>query len=100
MNAPTGDWGADDIPVRAAAVRAAFLDGEAVLYGIEQGRSVLLNESAAAVWAAIDGQSTVREISADLADLHGVDRPTVIGDVIASLSVFETLRLVSRILVV
>lgn len=96
VSTPAREWCADDVPVRAPDVCAAFLDGEAVLYSIDQRRSVLLNESAAEMWAALDGHTTVGEIAGRLADVHGVDRQTVVNDLVNSLSVLQDLRVVSR----
>ncbi|MDO8392259.1 MAG: PqqD family protein [Actinomycetota bacterium] len=73
---------ADDlVPQPAPFVRTAFLDDEAVLYLVHETRAVLLNPTAAVVWAAIDGETSVAEIAALLAETFHAQPATVRDDV-------------------
>lgn len=83
----------DTVPQRAEGVLTAFLDGEAVLYLVDQARPVLLNTTAAAVWAAIDGTATVAEIATLLADLYEIDPSEVYDDVKTAVRRLRELRL-------
>ena len=47
-----------------------------------QGPSISLNRSAAVVWPLLDGESTIAEISEDIADVTGADLATVQRDVL------------------
>ena len=98
MNAALRDWREDDVPVPGEGICTAVFDDEGVLYAVDLQRSLLVTASAIEVWAAIDGRSTAGEIAERLAALHGVGRQTVVTDVLRSLSAFETLHVVSRIL--
>jgi len=70
-------WGDGDVPVPASGVCSAFLDGEAVLYDLADRRAVLLNTTAAAVWAAVDGLANVGEIVAELCSLFAAEALSV-----------------------
>lgn len=61
----------------AGHVLVAYFGDEAVLYDLVSARPALLNFTAAAVWAALDGVRTVDEISSMLAAEFGSDRATV-----------------------
>ncbi len=79
----------------AVRVHAEFLDDQAVLYDESSARPVLLNVSASAVWAALDGTSSVGRIAADLAAQFGADPDTVLRDVTAAVRSFTELGLVT-----
>ena len=86
----------ETVPRRAESVLTAFLDGEAVLYLVDEARPVLLNTTAAAVWAAIDGTATVAEIAALLADLYETDPAAVRDDVKSAVQRLRELRLTNQ----
>ena len=72
----------DDLVLRAApGVCTAFLDDEAVLYLVPQAHSALLNPTAAAVWAAIDGETSVAGIVGVLAETFHTRPAAVRADV-------------------
>jgi hypothetical protein len=75
----------DSVLAPAAHVLVAHLDGEAVLYDLVSARPALLNVTAAAVWAALDGERTVGEIVSLLAVEFGSDPATVAGGVESTL---------------
>lgn len=74
------------VPARAPHVVFASLDGETVLYHLERAQPALLNVTAAAVWAAIDGRRTVGEISSMLAADFGSEHQVVAAGVEATLA--------------
>jgi len=87
--------GAQTVPVPALHVSVSYVDGEAVLYDAELTRPVLLNSTAAAVWAALDGRRTVAEIAARLAVRFGAEPQQVAADVAAAIVKFDELGLLS-----
>lgn len=76
-------------------VHAEFLDDQAVLYDATSARPVLLNLTASAVWAALDGRSSAAQVAADLAAHFRADADTVRRDVMAALRTFAELGLVT-----
>lgn len=90
----SGAWPDDCVPVPAPTVHHAFFDGEAVLYLADHARPVLLNHTAATVWAAIDGQASVAEIAATLAALFDADQATVRADLERTLDTFVELGVI------
>lgn len=89
------DIGPHTVPVPADDVRAEYLDQEAVLYDVRQARPVLLNVSASAVWAALDGVASVTQIAEVLAARFGADVDAVRRDVVAAVSAFAELGLLA-----
>ena len=83
------------MPVHAQHVAVSYLDEEAVLYDEKHARPVLLNSTAAVVWAALDGLRTVEEIAAELAVQFGAERQRVAADVAAAIASFDELGLLS-----
>lgn len=81
------------VPAPAPGVCVAVLDDQAVLYDVASARPVLLNLTASAVWAELDGQRTVAQIADELARRFGAEPTTVAGDVLLALSSFEQLGL-------
>ena len=73
----------------------AEFEGETVLYDAAVCRPVLLNVSAAAVWATIDGRRSVAEIAASVAAAFGADPAAVMPDVTATVARFEALGLLT-----
>lgn len=70
MTAPIRPRGRDDLVV-------IELDGEAVVYDEGSGDLHHLNATATSVFAMCDGSASVREVSAELADVYGVSREDV-----------------------
>lgn len=83
------------VPARAEHVSTAAFDGETVLYDAIACRPVLLNVSAAAVWAALDGDRTVAEIVVVVAAAFGAEPEAVRSDVGATISEFAALGLLA-----
>lgn len=77
----------DSVPARVPRVLSATLDDETVLYDVASGRPALLNITAAAVWAELDGRRTVEEIVTLLADRFASSREVVAAGVVETLSV-------------
>lgn len=84
----------DGVPSRARHVLFAYLDDEAVLYDPDSRRPALLNVTAAAVWAAVDGSRTAGEIAALLAVEFGGDPSVVAAGVESTLATLADLGLV------
>ena len=96
MTEPATDATASSfVPVPAAHVSAEPFDGETVLYDTIGFRPVLLNVSAAAVWAAIDGRRTVAEIALRVASQFGAEPAVVLADVSATVDHFGRLGLLT-----
>lgn len=70
------------VPVRRPTVTGVELDGETVLYDEATGRVHHLNHQAALVWMFLDGQTSLAELTADLADAFQVDPATMSHDVL------------------
>lgn len=83
------------VPVHGEHVSTAEFEGETVLYDAAVCRPVLLNVSAAAVWATIDGRRSVAEIAASVAAAFGADPAAVMPDVTATVARFEALGLLT-----
>lgn len=56
------------------------VDGELVLMNTATGRFFALEDSALAIWRAIDGERDVAAIADDMAGKFGTDAATVAGD--------------------
>lgn len=78
-----GDIDATLAPELRPEVSAVVLDGEAVLYDEWTGRVHLLNPSGSVALQLLDGETTIGEIGAALAEATGADEIEVTGDVIA-----------------
>ena len=89
-------WRGAEVPVAADSVRAAILDGEAVLYNSLTARTLLLNSSLTAVWAAIDGVTDVAGLRARLAAQYSVTSERLRDDVAAALDALETEGFIRR----
>ena len=68
-------------PRRAAAVAFTELDGETVLYDESTGGTHLLNPTASVLWQCFDGDASLDELAADVADAYGIDPATAADDV-------------------
>lgn len=82
------------VPVPATHVESAEFEGETVLYDTIACRPVLLNVSAAAVWAALDGRRSMAEVVAAVADEFGAAVAAVAPDVTGTVAHFVSLGLV------
>jgi hypothetical protein len=72
-----------NMPAPDPAVYTVELDGEAVLLDQDTGGLHLLNSTGTLVWLCLDGQSTLAEIAADIADGLRADPSRVRDDVLA-----------------
>lgn len=82
------------VPVPAPHVEAAEFEGETVLYDTISCRPVLLNVSAAAVWAALDGRRSMAEVVAAVAEQFGAAAELVAADVADTVARFVSLALI------
>ncbi|MEQ1703965.1 MAG: PqqD family protein [Ilumatobacteraceae bacterium] len=96
MNGDVGPHqGAEGVPAPAAHVVTATFVGETVLYDSINCRPILLNVSAAAVWALLDGRRTLMEIVAAVAEGFGAAPALVEADVAATVARFHHLGLLA-----
>jgi PqqD family protein of HPr-rel-A system len=68
------------------AVTTEFLEPEAVLYDARTGDVHRLNASASAVWLLLDGETTVDDLAAELAEIFDVQLEQVEQAVHATLA--------------
>jgi PqqD family protein of HPr-rel-A system len=71
-------------PRRAPSVAFTELDGEIVLYDEDTGHTHLLNPTAGVLWQCFDGDATLDELAADVADAYGIDPDAAATDVQAA----------------
>ena len=69
------------LPDRAIHVVERLLDGELVLYDPKRQRVHALNSTAAFVWRACDGRSSLADIAESLARRYPDDRQAILEDV-------------------
>jgi len=62
------------VPSPAEYVTSVVVDGEAVLHDAETGSLHRLNRTATVTWQCLDGDGSVREIAADIAETFALDR--------------------------
>ena len=72
-------------PRRAPSVAFTELDGEVVLYDEDTGHTHLLNPTAGVLWQCFDGEATLDELAADVAEAYGID-PEVAADDVRSIA--------------
>ena len=72
-------------PVPAAGLELAEIDGELVLLHADRETVVYCNPTASLVWRLCDGQRTVEEIVALLAEAWPEDAGRIRSDVVATL---------------
>jgi hypothetical protein len=82
-----------DRPARRSDVEWIELDGEAVLYDPSEHTLHGLNEGAAAVWAACDGNASCDEITRAIEDAYSGPSRTIARDVPAVIARFRRLSL-------
>ena len=68
-------------PRRADSVAFTELDGETVLYDESTGGTHLLNPTASVLWQCFDGDASLDELAADVADAYGIDPAAAADDV-------------------
>ena len=68
-------------PRRAASVAFTELDGETVLYDESTGGTHLLNPTASVLWQCFDGEASLDDLAADVAEAYGIDRAAAADDV-------------------
>jgi hypothetical protein len=73
----------DDVLTLAPGIVARESDGELVIVLPERGKFIVLNQTGADVFQAIDGQLSLKEIAAGLSGRHGAPLDKVEGDVLA-----------------
>jgi hypothetical protein len=79
----------DDLRLQLTPGRLfAVVDGQVVLYDPARSLSHVLNPSAAAVWASVDGQRTVADIIDAVEQDTGADRAVLDSDIRATLAQF------------
>jgi thiol-disulfide isomerase/thioredoxin len=79
---PASELTLEHAPRLRTGVGSAFLDDEGVLLDPATGASHLLDAPAALVVRFLDGSARLAEIAFDIADVLGVDRERVEGDVL------------------
>ena len=93
-------WPASDaelVPRRRKGVHGVELDDESVLYDDRNDRLHLLNWSASAVWWALDGTSSVDDLTNDLARRFHAERDAMRSDVLTLLGVLGEMQLVEAV---
>jgi Coenzyme PQQ synthesis protein D (PqqD) len=80
-------------PRRRADVQARGLEGEMVLLDVARQLIHQLNPTASFIWTRCDGDRSLAEIAAQVADMFGVDPETAIRDVTKTVAHFRALQL-------
>jgi hypothetical protein len=76
------------VGAREPAVETVEVESEALLYYPDRTDRVAVNAGTALIWACLDGESTLGEIAADLAESFNVPFETMLADVTAAVSDF------------
>lgn len=87
--------GVGGMPGPAAHVVTANFEGETVLYDSIRCCPILLNVSAASVWAALDGRRSLADVVSAVAAGFGVASALVEADVVATVQRFQDLELLA-----
>ena len=85
----------DPMPRRAAAAETLVLDDEALLLDPRTDRIHQLNPQASLIWSVLDGEGTIGDLVADLADAFDVQPDVVRDDVhllVEQLAAFDLLE--------
>lgn len=85
------------IPVRSQELVWADLDGEIVLYQPERGVVVVLNATASAVWASLDGGTSLEWTAVSLAERYGEEIDLVREQVFEVVRGFESNGLLAEV---
>ena len=80
--------GAGFVAAPDPAVETVEVESEALLYYPHRTTRVAVNPSGALIWACLDGESTLGEIAADLAESFSAPFETMLADVTAAVSDF------------
>ena len=82
-------------PARATGVAEVTIDGETVIYDEVTGAIHQLDRIATVIWQCLDGEATVAELIADLADVYNVSNDRVQVDVLALLDTLSAAGLLA-----
>jgi PqqD family protein of HPr-rel-A system len=69
-------------PTPSHNLASVDVDGETIIYDTSSGATHLLNPTATAVWGCFDGQTTLDQMSSDLAAAYGAKKRQVRTDVV------------------
>jgi hypothetical protein len=69
-------------PLPRAGIAAEELDGQVVLYDVSTGGVHLLNPMASLLWSCFDGETTLDDVGADVADVFDQPRDTALDAVV------------------
>ena len=67
-----------------------FVDGECVIFDEATGALTSLNITASALWACLDGSSTLQDAIADLANVFGAEEAAIRQDLLVAAEDFVT----------
>jgi PqqD family protein of HPr-rel-A system len=81
-----------DIPIRSAGATLQRVGPEAILYDRRNGRTHVINTSAARIWDLCDGRTNVEQIAGAFAAAYAMPTSEVYDDVLAILATFRELR--------
>lgn len=90
---PTPVYPEDRLRV-AEGVAWCEVDGELVIYDVRSRTAHVVNETAGLLWQCMDGEGTVSEIFADVADAFGLPLQTVELDFVPVISEWKAAGLV------
>jgi PqqD family protein of HPr-rel-A system len=79
------------VPNPGADVTLQRVGNEAILYDRRNGRTHVINNSAARIWELCDGRATVEEITGAFAAAYAIPASEVRADVAAILATFRDL---------
>jgi hypothetical protein len=79
-------FGAEFVAAPDPAVETVEVESEALLYYPHRTTRVAVNPIGALIWSCLDGESTLGEIAADLAESFNAPFKTVLADVTAAVS--------------
>lgn len=77
------DIGGESALARHPGVASVEVSGEMILVQEHSGRSHVLNGPGALVWQCLDGESSLAEIAADVADVFGVSLEVALSQLVA-----------------
>ncbi|RKY67163.1 MAG: hypothetical protein DRQ02_07715 [Candidatus Latescibacterota bacterium] len=80
-------------PLRSENIVFRDIEGEGILYQVEQAKVHVLNGTAYAIWKQCDGKHTIEQIAKELTKTFQVDEQTALEDVKKSVQEFRNLKL-------
>ncbi len=83
------------VPCRCHGIVHQILDGEAVLYDRQSGRTHRMNQTALWIWQACDGRSTTRQLAERLTLAYDVPVDRALDDIEQSIAAFAQTDLVT-----